>query len=99
MLKTADADGRIALGQKYAGHTFDITERDDGALILVPADAIPEDDLARKHLHPPIDKNSTEVRVGSLVRVLSLSGEWFDALPEDEKADVESMIGEVFEVE
>ena len=47
----------------------------------------------------PVDRNGTLVGVGSRVRVLSLSGHWFASLPEDEKADVQSMIGEVFEVE
>lgn len=47
----------------------------------------------------PEDKNGTLVRVGSLVRVLSLSGDWFDSLPEDEKENVQSMVGEVFVVE
>jgi hypothetical protein len=42
MLKTAGTDGQLALGPKYAGHTFDITEREDGALVLVPADTAPE---------------------------------------------------------
>ncbi len=30
---------------------------------------------------------------------MSLSGDWFDQLPPDERADVESMIGEIFPVE
>jgi hypothetical protein len=47
----------------------------------------------------PIDKNGTVVTVGQFVRVLGLSGDWFDKLPADERADVESMIGEVFSVE
>jgi len=47
----------------------------------------------------PEDKNGKIVRVGSLVRVLNLSGEWFDSLPEGEKINVRSMIGEVFAVE
>jgi hypothetical protein len=47
----------------------------------------------------PVDRNGNLVRVGTLVRVLSLSGGWFESLPTDEKADVQSMIGEVFEVE
>jgi hypothetical protein len=31
--------------------------------------------------------------------LLGLSGGWFDALPADEKNDVLSMIGEIFEIE
>ena len=33
------------------------------------------------------------------MRLVSLSGKWLDELPDDEKQDVLSMIGEVFEVE
>ena len=33
------------------------------------------------------------------MRVLKLSGDWYDKLPEDEKSLVESMIGEEFVVE
>jgi hypothetical protein len=47
----------------------------------------------------PIDLNDTLVHVGSRVRLLSLSGNWFDSLPNEEKKNVQSMIGEVFEVE
>jgi hypothetical protein len=45
------------------------------------------------------DKDGAVVTAGRLVRVLSLSGDWFDKLPVDERADVESMVGEVFVVE
>jgi hypothetical protein len=51
------------------------------------------------HPRRPEDRNGKIVRIGSLVRVLGLSGDWFDSLPEDEKANVQSMIGEVFAVE
>ena len=33
------------------------------------------------------------------VKLLSLSGDWYEQLPDDEKSDVESMIGEVLVVE
>lgn len=39
------------------------------------------------------------MELGSRVRVLSLSGQWFDALPNDERTEVASMIGEIFEVD
>src|SRR5262245_26945538 len=50
---------------------------------------------------PPqhVDRNGKPVTIGSLVRVIRLSGEWFDNLPPDERSNVESMIGEVFTVE
>jgi hypothetical protein len=50
-------------------------------------------------MRSPIDRNGTVVHVGSRVRLLSLSGGWFDALPAEEKLNVQSMIGEEFEIE
>lgn len=50
-------------------------------------------------LELPKDRNGREVDVGSRVKLLGLSGRWLDELPADEKEDVLSMIGEVFEVE
>jgi hypothetical protein len=47
----------------------------------------------------PIDCNGTVVSVGSRVRVLSLSGEWYEKLPVDERSRVDSMIGEEFAIE
>ena len=47
----------------------------------------------------PKDINGKEVVLGNKVKVLSLSGNWFDTLPSDEIEDVTSMIGEIFEVE
>jgi hypothetical protein len=46
-----------------------------------------------------VDKDGAVVTLGSFVRILALSGDWFDRLPVDERADVESMVGEVFLVE
>jgi len=46
-----------------------------------------------------IDKNGHYVKVGTRVRLLSLSGKWFDEMPETEKIAVSSMIGDVFEIE
>ena len=47
----------------------------------------------------PIDRHGAVVRVGARVRLVALSGDWLEKLPDNEKADVLSMIGEVFEVE
>lgn len=47
----------------------------------------------------PQDRTGRPVRVGARVRLVSLSGRWLDELSPDEKRDVLSMIGEVFEVE
>jgi len=48
---------------------------------------------------PSRDRYGKTVRVGTRVRLVALSGAWIDELPADEKQDVLSMIGEVFEVE
>ena len=47
----------------------------------------------------PKDRNGKDVKVGARVRLLGFSGDWFENLPPDEKGDVLSMIGKVFEVE
>ena len=47
----------------------------------------------------PLDKHGNLVSVGQRVRILKLSGDWFDNLPVDERIDVESMIGEIFPIE
>jgi len=47
----------------------------------------------------PKDRNGDVVIVGTRVRLLSLSGQWLHDLPAEEKVDVLSMIGEIFEVE
>jgi hypothetical protein len=45
------------------------------------------------------DRNGKEVRIGSRVRVIALSGRWIDVLPRQEKQDILSMIGETFLVD
>jgi len=47
----------------------------------------------------PKDRNGRAVKIGSRVRLLGLSGNWFDTLPDSEKENILSMVGEVFEVE
>jgi hypothetical protein len=46
----------------------------------------------------PKDRNGRNVTVGSRVRVVSLAQTFLDSLPENERDELESMIGEVFEV-
>jgi hypothetical protein len=46
----------------------------------------------------PKDRNGRDVSVGARVRVVTFSDAFIDSLPDDEKDDVRSMIGEVFEV-
>ena len=48
---------------------------------------------------PPVDRNGKLVELGSRVRLVTLSGAWLDELPDDEKPEVLSMIGEIFDVE
>ena len=45
------------------------------------------------------DINNRSVSVGTKVRILSLSGQWLENLPQNEKQDILSMIGETFVVE
>jgi hypothetical protein len=47
----------------------------------------------------PKDRNGNAVRVGDRIRLVSLSGQWLEELPDDETSDVQSMIGEVFRIE
>lgn len=47
----------------------------------------------------PTDRKGRRVSVGTRVRVVQLSGNWFKQLPADERLLVESMVGEVFPVE
>ncbi len=44
------------------------------------------------------DRSGNTVTVGSRVRVLSLGGQWLEDLSPSERADVLSMVGEVFDV-
>ncbi len=48
---------------------------------------------------PSKDKVGNVVQIGTRVRLLCLSGQWLEELLPEEKRDVLSMIGEVFEVE
>lgn len=47
---------------------------------------------------PPRDKNGAIVQFGARVRLLSLSGNWLDELPNEERQDVLSMVGDIFEI-
>ena len=55
--------------------------------------------MRKRAAHPPKDRNGNSVSVGDRVRLLSLSGRWLDELPADERDDVLSMIGEIYEIE
>ena len=45
------------------------------------------------------DSAGRPVRVGSRVRIITLSSKFIDSLPADERAQVSEMIGDVFEVD
>ena len=47
----------------------------------------------------PKDRNGKPVTTGARVRLIALSGNWVEDLPQEERADVTSMIGAVFTVE
>lgn len=40
--KTVDARGRLTLGPKYANRLVIVREHEDGALEVIPAEAVPE---------------------------------------------------------
>lgn len=44
------------------------------------------------------DIRGNEIRVGSKVKILNIDPSVWEHFPEDEKRDIQSMIGEVFEV-
>lgn len=50
-------------------------------------------------MQQPKDRNGNSVYVGARVRLLGLSGRWLEEIPINEKQNVLSMVGEVFEVE
>jgi hypothetical protein len=52
-----------------------------------------------EHSRLPVDRMRQAIEVGDTVRVVKLSGGWFDELPADERVRVESMIGREFVVE
>lgn len=45
-----------------------------------------------------VDKNKARVKVGSTIRLLKLSSFFLDSLPEEERAEIETMIGKIFSV-
>jgi hypothetical protein len=50
MLKMVGASGQISLGKKYAGKYFEVAEREDGTIVMIPMRVIPE---AEAWLHTP----------------------------------------------
>lgn len=50
MLKMIGTSGQLSLGKKYAGKYFEVTEREDGTIVLVPMQVIPESEA---WLHTP----------------------------------------------
>lgn len=50
MLKMVGASGQLSLGKKYAGKYFELTEREDGSIVMVPMRVIPESEA---WLHTP----------------------------------------------
>lgn len=42
MLKTVGTSGQISLGKKYAGRCFEVSEQEDGAIVMVPMRVLPE---------------------------------------------------------
>jgi len=50
MLKMVGTSGQISLGKKYAGKYYEVAERDDGSIVMVPMRVVPE---AEAWLHTP----------------------------------------------
>ena len=50
MLKIVGASGQLSLGKKYAGKYFEVTEREDGTIVMTPMRVIPESEA---WLHTP----------------------------------------------
>lgn len=47
----------------------------------------------------PVDRHGRAVQLGAKVKLVALHGQLLQDLPAEEKSDVLSMIGEVFEIE
>ena len=50
MLKMVGSSGQISLGKKYAGKYFEVDEREDGSIFMVPMRVVPESEA---WLHSP----------------------------------------------
>ena len=57
MLKMVGASGQFSLGKKYAGKYFEVTEQEDGAIVMTPMQVIPESEA---WLHKPEVKAQLE---------------------------------------
>ncbi len=42
MLKMVGSSGQISLGKKYSGQYFEVAERDDGSIVMIPMRVVPE---------------------------------------------------------
>jgi len=57
MLKMIGASGQLSLGKKYAGRYFEVTEQEDGIIVMTPMRVIPESEA---WLHTPEIKAQLE---------------------------------------
>lgn len=57
MLKMVGSSGQLSLGKKYAGKYFEVTEREDGIIVMIPMRVIPESEA---WLHTPEMKAQLE---------------------------------------
>jgi hypothetical protein len=80
MRKTVGARGQLALGQRYAGKHFEVTEREDGVIVMVPIQAQPDPEA---WIHTP------EMR-GRLVE----AARWMQDHPPAE-TDIEAFLGRI----
>ena len=76
--KTVDARGRLTLGPAYANRLVIVQERDDGAIEIIPAEAVPERE-AWLHTNPEamraVQQGLAEAREGRFAEPPDLSAD------------------------
>lgn len=85
--KTVDSRGRITLGPRYANRLVIVREHEDGALEIIPAEAVPARE-AWLYNNPEalktVRQGVEEARAGRFAEAPDLGAE---GLPDDEESD------------
>jgi len=85
--KTVDSRGRITLGPRYANRLVIVREHDDGALEIIPAEAVPARE-AWLYKNPEalkaVRQGLEEARAGQFAEAPDLEAE---GLPDDQESD------------
>lgn len=82
MFKMVGTSGQISLGKKYVGKYFEVREREDGAIVMIPMRVIPESEA---WLHTP-----------EMQEKLARADAWMDANPPRE-TDLDQFLTDVEE--